>query len=223
MTNVIYRINEVFESIQGEGHFTGYPSVFIRFQGCDVGCAWCDTQHSWTIDPNLERVLDDVNRPCAGKGVWAPAMVDELVGVIQTYSARHIVITGGEPCMYDLEPLTDALLALGLSVQIETSGTYIIQAAAETWVTLSPKVGMKGGLTVLDEALERANEIKHPVARQQDIDHLDALLARIPNQRPIIALQPISQKPRATQLCIETCIARNWRLSVQLHKYLGVE
>ncbi|NMT19205.1 7-carboxy-7-deazaguanine synthase QueE, partial [Vibrio parahaemolyticus] len=81
--------------------------------------------------------------------------------------------------------------------------------------TVSPKVAMKGKLPVLNSALERANEIKHPVGTQKDIDHLDDLLANANvAAETIIALQPISQKPRATQLCIDTCIARNWRLSV---------
>lgn len=90
-------------------------------------------------------------------------------------------------------------------------------------VTVSPKVAMKGKLPVLDSALLRANEIKHPVATSKDIDQLDELLSRanVPIST-IIALQPISQKERATQLCIDTCIARNWRLSIQTHKYLSI-
>jgi 7-carboxy-7-deazaguanine synthase len=82
---------------------------------------------------------------------------------------------------------------------------------------------MKGKLPVLKSALERANEIKHPVGTQKDIDQLDALLASAEiAEKTVIALQPISQKPRATQLCIDTCVARNWRLSVQTHKYLSI-
>ena len=82
---------------------------------------------------------------------------------------------------------------------------------------------MKGGLTVLDSALQRANEIKHPVGTSKDIEQLDALLisANV-GPKTVIALQPISQKPRATQLCIDTCVARNWRLSIQTHKYLNI-
>lgn len=223
MTKEIYRVNELFESIQGEGHFSGVPSVFIRLQGCDVGCSWCDTQHSWVISPEFERSISEVNQPCQSQPVWARATALQLLELVEGYRARHIVITGGEPCSYDLSPLTERLHEKGYSVQIETSGTYAIKAAEKVWVTVSPKVAMKGGLPVLDEALERANEIKHPVARQADIDELDKLLARLQHNRPEIALQPISQLARATQLCIETCIARNWRLSVQLHKYLGVE
>lgn len=82
---------------------------------------------------------------------------------------------------------------------------------------------MRGGYDVLTSALLRANEIKHPVARQRDIDALDLLLSQLPTEhRCIIALQPISCKKEATELCIETCIARNWRLSMQTHKYLNI-
>ncbi len=82
---------------------------------------------------------------------------------------------------------------------------------------------MKGKLPVLDSALQRANEIKHPVGTEKDIAQLDVLLerAKVPSSTTV-ALQPISQKSRATQLCIDTCIARNWRLSVQTHKYLSI-
>ena len=82
---------------------------------------------------------------------------------------------------------------------------------------------MRGGYEVLSQALERANEIKHPVGRVRDIEALDELLATLTDDKPrVIALQPISQKDDATRLCIETCIARNWRLSMQTHKYLNI-
>ncbi|MDN6072714.1 MAG: 7-carboxy-7-deazaguanine synthase QueE, partial [Enterobacterales bacterium] len=82
---------------------------------------------------------------------------------------------------------------------------------------------MKGGMKVLESSLVRADEVKHPVARERDIEDLDALLSVLhDDKKRIIALQPISQKESATKLCIETCIARNWRLSMQTHKYLNI-
>ncbi|MNT72308.1 7-carboxy-7-deazaguanine synthase [compost metagenome] len=78
-------------------------------------------------------------------------------------------------------------------------------------------------MKVLSQALQRADEVKHPVGRERDIEALDVLLATLHDEKPrIIALQPISQKDEATRLCIETCIARNWRLSMQTHKYLNI-
>jgi 7-carboxy-7-deazaguanine synthase len=82
---------------------------------------------------------------------------------------------------------------------------------------------MRGGYGVLSQALQRADEIKHPVGRVRDIEALDELLATLSDDKQrVIALQPISQKDDATRLCIETCIARNWRLSMQTHKYLNI-
>jgi 7-carboxy-7-deazaguanine synthase len=110
----------------------------------------------------------------------------------------------------------------GFSTQIETSGTFEIQAPKSTWVTVSPKVNMRGGYPVLSSCLARADEIKHPVAMEKHIEELKELLAGINLQGKYIYLQPISQKAKATKLAIEACMANNWRLSVQVHKYLGI-
>lgn len=91
-------------------------------------------------------------------------------------------------------------------------------------MTVSPKIDMPGGLLVRPDCMNRADEIKYPVAMQKHIDMLDNLLKSCPPRPNVsIALQPISQRPRATELAIKTCIERNWRLSVQLHKYLNIE
>ena len=221
-----YPINEIFQTIQGEGVFTGVPAIFVRLQGCPVGCPWCDTRHTWVVDPAREvgsrEVLDRSNESDG----WSKMSTEEILGSFETlgYRARHVVLTGGEPCLYDLHELSSALLAAGYQVQIETSGTSEILTHAQTWVTVSPKIGMKGGLPVLVSALERANEIKHPVATERHVEELDALLATASlRENVVIALQPISQKPRATQLAMATCIARNWRLSIQTHKYLDID
>ncbi|MPW36285.1 7-carboxy-7-deazaguanine synthase QueE [Vibrio sp. B1Z05] len=223
MSNVL-KINEIFETIQGEGFFTGVPSIFIRLQGCPVGCAWCDTKQTWDV---LEEKKTDFGTIIAKSGddeFWCQQSEQDLVVYcLAHYSAKHVVITGGEPCQYDLLPLTTLLEENGFRCQIETSGTFAIQATANTWVTVSPKIGMKGKLPIQASAMARANEVKHPVGTQSDIDDLKALLASSqlqPNTE--ILLQPISQKPRATKLCIDTCIANNWRLSVQTHKYLNI-
>ncbi|WP_300001790.1 7-carboxy-7-deazaguanine synthase QueE [uncultured Cedecea sp.] len=220
-----YPINEMFQTLQGEGFYTGVPAIFIRLQGCPVGCAWCDTKHTWDKLASREISLFSVLAKTKESDKWSGASAEELLAVMgrQGYTARHVVITGGEPCLYDLTPLTQLLEANGFSCQIETSGTHQVLCTPDTWVTVSPKVNMRGGFDVLGEALERANEIKHPVGRVRDIEALDSLLTALPEApNRIIALQPISQKEDATRLCIETCIARNWRLSMQTHKYLNI-
>jgi 7-carboxy-7-deazaguanine synthase len=222
---VKYKINELFETIQGEGAFTGQPSIFIRLQGCPVACSWCDTKHTWDI--NLE---DEVNTSAMltkkeESQTWSALSITDVLAVItaQGYQAKHIVITGGEPAMVDLLPLCEALEQQGLSCQLETSGTFELHVSDKCWVTVSPKVNMKGGYKILNSAMLRANEIKHPVATEQHVDDLKALLVEHNIVDTQVYLQPISQKERATALAIKTCIENNWRLSVQLHKYLGIE
>jgi 7-carboxy-7-deazaguanine synthase len=222
----IYKINEVFESIQGEGAHTGVPAIFVRLQGCPVGCPWCDTKHTWTIDPLLCRSEELVMAEKGESEHWFSNSVDELLKLFakQGYQAKHIVLTGGEPCMYDLRPLSGTLIEAGYSVQIETSGTYEILTHADTWVTVSPKVNMPGGREVLASAMYRANEIKHAVAMQKHVEELDKVLELLEGKKlPLIYLQPISQQKRATELAIATCITRNWRLSLQTHKFIGIE
>ncbi|MCG9751341.1 7-carboxy-7-deazaguanine synthase QueE [Vibrio brasiliensis] len=218
------KVNEVFETIQGEGVYTGVPSIFLRLQGCPVGCAWCDTKHTWEIDLEQQTSFETVKQKQTDGEQWCQVTEEEVVKVCKSqYMARHVVITGGEPCMYDLSQLTETLESEGFSCQIETSGTFEVKASEKTWVTVSPKVGMKGGLTMKAQAMLRANEIKHPVGTQKDIDNLNDLLSSFTTQENIVvALQPISQKQRATQLCIDTCIQNNWRLSIQTHKYLSI-
>ncbi|MBK4715763.1 MULTISPECIES: 7-carboxy-7-deazaguanine synthase QueE [Tenebrionibacter/Tenebrionicola group] len=220
-----YPINEMFQTLQGEGYFTGVPAIFIRLQGCPVGCAWCDTQHTWDKRAEREVSLFSVLAKTRESDKWSSASADELLAAIgrQGYTARHVVITGGEPCIHDLRPLTVLLEENGFRCQIETSGTHDVRCSDAAWVTVSPKVNMRGGYEVLAQALSRADEIKHPVGRLRDIEALDELLATLEDgKKRIIALQPISQKEDATRLCIDTCIARNWRLSMQTHKYLHI-
>ncbi|GAB3515534.1 7-carboxy-7-deazaguanine synthase QueE [Photobacterium alginatilyticum] len=221
----MYKINEVFETIQGEGVFTGVPAIFVRLQVCPVGCAWCDTKQTWTAEPQDFAPLKDIMAKTADSPLWTNLDAEGVVALLknQGYTAKHVVITGGEPCIYDLVPLTLSLENAGFRCQIETSGTSEIKATVNTWVTVSPKINMKAKLAVLPSALERADEIKHPVGTEKDIEQLDNLIDGIVLKPDVsIALQPISQKPRATELCIETCVKRNWRLSIQTHKYLAI-
>lgn len=222
---MLYPINEMFQTLQGEGFYTGAPAIFIRLQGCPVGCSWCDTKHTWEKYADQQQPLTDIVHKSTESEAWADASVEQLLAVIteQGWTAKHIVITGGEPALYDLTSLTEQFEQQGFHCQIETSGTHPIRCSVATWVTVSPKVNMRGGYDVLNSALLRANEVKHPVGRQRDIDALDLLLSQVPpSSERIIALQPISCKKAATDLCIATCIARNWRFSMQTHKYLNI-
>ncbi|MGJ8694569.1 MAG: 7-carboxy-7-deazaguanine synthase QueE [Thalassotalea sp.] len=220
-----YKINELFETIQGEGSFTGQPSIFIRLQGCPVGCSWCDTKHTWDTEAEKQVAIAAMLDKSQESEHWAELSITDILAVFEQagYRAKHVVLTGGEPCMFDLTPLCLALEAQGYSCQVETSGTFPVNVSKQCWVTVSPKVNMKGGYKILSSAMQRANEIKHPVATEQHVDDLKGLLALHAVNNTPVYLQPISQKERATQLAIETCIENNWRLSIQVHKYIGIE
>ncbi|WP_213997145.1 7-carboxy-7-deazaguanine synthase QueE [Arsukibacterium sp.] len=222
---MLYKVNEIFETIQGEGSFTGVPAIFIRLQGCPVGCAWCDTKHTWLVNPELEVKLDKMMAKAGDTEQWTSVSAEQILTLFKNegYQARHVVITGGEPCMYDLNPLCNTLQDAGYQTQIETSGTFEIRVPAKSWVTVSPKINMKGGYNVLQSALDRADEIKHPVAMDKHIAQLLQLLEQTDISTKLIYLQPISQQAKATALAIAYCKKHNWRLSVQVHKYLGIE
>lgn len=220
-----YPINEIFATIQGEAAFTGTPSIFIRVQGCDVGCSWCDTRHTWNIDRTNQIELVTLLTKTHDKHSWANASIKQITEYIQAnYSQiKHVVITGGEPAIYDLHPLCIALEELGKDIQIETSGTEMLRVSDNTWVTLSPKIDMPGGKVVLKECILRANEIKMPVGKNSDIQKLKSFLAtNLVSPNTQVWLQPLSQSPAATNLCIEQALLNNWRLSLQTHKFINI-
>ena len=118
MNTSMLQVNEVFTSIQGEGYWTGVMADFIRLQGCTVGCEWCDTKYTW-----------------AGGGI---AM--EVTDILLQIKTPHVVITGGEPTLYNLDILISRLQALGKFVQLETSGQNELKGIVyPDWITISPK------------------------------------------------------------------------------------
>ena len=110
---------EEFYTIQGEGFHTGTAAYFIRVGGCDVGCHWCDVKESWNAD------------------LHPPTAVEKIVSNAKSY-AETIVITGGEPLTWDMNPITERLKNAGLNVHIETSGAYEVTGTWD-WFCLSPK------------------------------------------------------------------------------------
>src|SRR3989442_12024083 len=99
-------VMEAFYTLQGEGFHQGKAAYFIRLGGCDVGCVWCDVKESW--DAAAHPLME----------------VSEIVSMASGFPGRIAVITGGEPAMHDLEPLTEALHEAGFNIHIETSGAH---------------------------------------------------------------------------------------------------
>jgi len=221
-----YPVNEIFQTIQGEAEYTGTPAIFIRLQGCPVACPWCDTKHTWNVEPHLEIVSHEMIAKQSDTPSFSNMTALEIIALIQEQgmTAGHIVITGGEPCLYDLRQLTAEFMATnGInSVQIETSGTHEIVCNDSTWVTVSPKLGM--AMPLLKSAIQRADEIKMPIGKQADIDALVEQVLPLLNEyaQPEIWLQPLSQNEKATRLCVDQATALGFRVSIQTHKFLGV-
>lgn len=215
------RVNEMFPTIQGEANWTGTPSTFIRLQGCPVGCHWCDTKHTWPVNEKKRISIGEMLAKEDPAPTWAEMSEVDVLAVARSLQPRHFVITGGEPCTYDLFLLTANLKTLG-GVQVETSGTHEVKVVPGTWVTVSPKIGMAGGLVVRGNAMQRADEIKFPVETAEDIERLEKLLEQHPANGRMVWLQPVSQGEEATELCIDACRRNRWRLSLQTHKYAGL-
>ncbi len=211
-------VNEVFWSLQGEGFFTGRPAVFIRLQGCYVGCPYCDTRYAQTIDSTLQYPQSaELFHKKQNTSLYFTIESNWLAEEIAKRSKHKTlaIITGGEPCRQDLTDLTQDLSKRGFYVQIETSGTEAIHCYESTWITLSPKAK-----PVLPVNWQKANEIKLPVRNTQDIARYEQELSKVPREK--ISLQPVSCDPQATALCVQVCQERNWRLSLQIHKYIGI-
>lgn len=193
-------VMEAFHTIQGEGLYAGQAAYFIRLAGCDVGCTWCDVKESWDADahPKLE--------------------IAGIVAEAQKHAARIAVITGGEPLMHDLGPLTQVLREAGFRTHIETSGSHPFSGA---WhhVCLSPKKFKPA----LPEAFERADELKVIVFNKHDLQWAEEQAAKV---RPgcILFLQPEWDKREAMLPLIVEHVKANpkWRVSLQTHKHMNI-
>jgi 7-carboxy-7-deazaguanine synthase len=199
---------EVFASVQGEGLRQGQPTLFVRLSGCNLRCGFCDTKRAWKRGE--ERTVD--------------ALVADVAALRAKFPARWVCLTGGEPLGQDVRPLVRALKRAGLSVQVETNGTYPPVAGID-WTTLSPK---PPGYDHHPGFLKTAREVKLVVCRDLGFDTLRALRDAFPARVPII-LQPQSNAAwsmkKAMRLLELSLLAGldDIRVSVQLHKTLGID
>ncbi len=198
-TTITYPIVETFHSIQGEGSWTGVSAFFIRLAGCDVHCPWCDQKESWTIKP------------------YPQQSVEELATLAKQANPAIVVITGGEPLMYDLDPLTKQLRGLGLQLHLETSGTHQFSGHFD-WVTFSPKPFKLPH----DSIYPQVNELKVVIASQLDLQWAQQQGTKVP-LGTIKYLQPEWHTPDSQQLIYDFVLQYpDWRISLQMHKFLGV-
>lgn len=190
---------EAFYTIQGEGFHTGTAAYFIRIGGCDVGCHWCDVKESWNAD------------------LHPPTAIDQIVSQAAAL-ADTIVVTGGEPLMWNMAPLTQMLKDHRLKVHIETSGAYPLTGHWD-WICLSPKKTKLPTKAVYDEA----DELKVIVYNKHDFVFAEEQ-ARLVNPGAILFLQPEWSKREEITPLIVNYVMQNpkWRVSLQTHKYLNI-
>lgn len=190
---------EEFYTIQGEGFHTGTAAYFIRIGGCDVGCHWCDVKESWNAE------------------LHPPTSIDLIVSNAKKF-ADTIVITGGEPLMWDMSLLTQNLKAENLKVHIETSGAYNLTGIWD-WICLSPKKNKLPTQTVY----ESANELKVIIYNKHDFIFAEEQAEKV-NKNAILFLQPEwSKKEEMTPLIVDYVMNNpKWRVSLQTHKYLNI-
>lgn len=221
----MYAINDIYATVQGEGCQTGLPMVLVRLQGCQVGCGWCDTKESWECNTDDRTTLLEAQDD---KKKWATVHAGEILTAVNAIKFGHqgiewILLTGGEPAEQDLTELVGILRHDGWKVSLETSGTALGHVGVDIdWITVSPKIGMPGGKVIRVEALASANEIKYVVGKDRDLKTLENIMSEIPDGATI-CLQPVSQSKKATELCVEACLEKGWRLSLQTHKYIGLK
>ena len=190
---------EEFYTIQGEGFHKGTAAYFIRIGGCDVGCHWCDVKESWDAE------------------LHPPTNIDTIVENASKFS-KTIVVTGGEPLMWDMNPLTDALKNEGMNVHIETSGAYKLTGTWD-WICLSPK---KLKLPT-QEVYNQAHELKVIVYNKSDFIFAEEQAAKV-NDDCILYLQPEWSKRDKVVPEIVDYVMKNpkWKVSLQTHKYLNI-
>ncbi len=196
-----YKIVEIFHSVQGEGHRTGIPHVFIRFGKCNLKCEWCDTDFETYSTMNAIDILSEVMK----------------------FTCNNIIFTGGEPMLNDLWPLHRLLKSRGYSLSIESNGTIEIPEGLVDWITISPKdqlypnasikqrVGDELKCVYIGQSLSMYDELK------QGFDHL--------------YLQPCYMEHESVEWNgknfseTEEIVKQHsgWRLSLQTHKWMGVK
>jgi organic radical activating enzyme len=189
-----------FYTIQGEGFHFGKAAYFIRIGGCDIGCYWCDTKYSWRAD------FDKL------------APVEQIINNVLKNKAKTIVVTGGEPLMYQLSPLCDYAEKNGIKKHLETSGAYKLTGNWD-WICLSPKKNAPP----TEEIIPLANELKVIIYEDSDFQWAEKYALEV-NKKCHLYLQPEwSRREIMTPKVVEYVKSNpQWKISIQAHKYIKI-
>lgn len=193
-------VMEAFYTIQGEGTHVGTAAYFIRLGGCDVGCVWCDVKESWD----------------AGK--WPILAIEEIVKGALEYPGRMVVITGGEPLMYPLGPLTKLLKVHGFRVHLETSGAHPFSGEFD-WVCFSPKKFKKPHPSIY----EKADELKVVVYHNSDFEFAETHAKNVADTCKKILQPEWGKQDQFLGKIIDYVKSHPiWKISLQTHKFMDI-
>ena len=196
---LVVPLMEAFYTLQGEGYHKGSAAYFVRIGGCDVGCHWCDVKESWDAEKH------------------PPTAIETIVAEAQKHSDT-IVVTGGEPLMWDMGPLTSSLKKAGLQTHLETSGAYPLTGDWD-WVCLSPKKRM----LPLQEVYTQADELKVIVYNHSDFDFAEEQAAKVGDSSKLFLQPEWSRRESAIPLIVDYVMKHpKWKASLQTHKYLNI-
>lgn len=191
---------EEFYTLQGEGFHTGHAAYFIRIGGCDVGCSWCDTKFSW--NPELH----------------PPVAIRDIADRAAQYPAAAVVVTGGEPLMVDMGPLTSLLKARGIDTYLETSGAYPLTGTWD-WICLSPKQNMPP----VGDIHQQAHELKVIIANEQDLEWAVEHSGLVSDMCKLYLQPEWSNRESMLPVCIDFAKENPaWAISLQAHKYMRI-
>ena len=191
---------EAFYTIQGEGFYSGKAAYFLRIGGCDVGCHWCDVKESWNAD------------------LHPPTLITDIIKGIEQYAVETVVITGGEPLMWNLDKLTAALNNKGLKVHLETSGAYPFSGNFD-WICFSPKKMQ----TPLNEIKPLANELKVIINNKNDFNWAEQQRKGLNNNCKLYLQAEWSKREEIIPLIIDFVKKnKDWTISLQSHKYMNI-
>lgn len=191
---------EEFYTLQGEGYQAGRAAWFIRIGGCDIGCSWCDSRFSW--NPRMHPLVK----------------TDDIIEHAINSGADSVVVTGGEPLMWNLDYLCSGLKQKNISTFIETSGAYPVSGKWD-WICLSPKRNMPP----LEDICSDANELKVIIQTENDFEWAEKYRSKVlPDCK--LYLQPEWSRFEQITPAIVEFVKKNpeWRISLQIHKYMHI-
>jgi len=193
-------IVEEFYSLQGEGYHTGKPAYFIRIGGCDVCCSWCDVKVSW--DPKIHPT----------------GTIEQIIAKATSYPAKAVVVTGGEPFIYDLTLLCAELKSKGFDTFVETSGSHPITGQWD-WICISPKKNK----APLNDSLKHADELKVIIDKKLDFKWAEQNAAKVPESCRLYLQPEWSVYNEIVEDVVEYIKNHpQWNISLQAHKFMHI-